>query len=123
MSSAQTPDQLYQTEQEAIRLSEEIKAEYWAVSAKSGGRSAGRGHAPEPAPRTFTSSSPTDVPGDGVRDFFFRVASLTFEAIVLSELENSGSKHVSDIVSESGSQIKGSVYPQTAAAHQTKGVF
>lgn len=43
MSSAQTPDQLYQTEQEAIRLSEEIKAEYWAVSAKSGGRSAGRG--------------------------------------------------------------------------------
>ncbi|TNM85154.1 hypothetical protein fugu_009332 [Takifugu bimaculatus] len=66
-----TADQLYQTEQEAIRLSEEIKAEYWAVSAKS---------------------------GDGVRDFFFRVASLTFEAVVLSELENSGSKHVSDIV-------------------------
>lgn len=53
-------------------------------------------------PRTFTSS-PSDVPGDGVRDFFFRVASLTFEAIVLSELENSGSKHASDIVSESDS--------------------
>lgn len=107
LSSAQTPDQLYQTEQEAIRLSEEIKAEYWAVSAKSGGRSAGRGgwgHAPEPAPRTFTSYSPSDGPGDGVRDFFFRVASLTFEAIVLSELENSVSKHVSDIVSESRSQ-------------------
>uniref|UniRef100_H3DFF5 RAB34, member RAS oncogene family b n=1 Tax=Tetraodon nigroviridis TaxID=99883 RepID=H3DFF5_TETNG len=66
-----SPDQLYQTEQEAIRLSEEIKAEYWAVSAKS---------------------------GDGVRDFFFRVASLTFEAIVLSELETGGSKHVGDIV-------------------------
>ncbi|XP_029704243.1 ras-related protein Rab-34-like [Takifugu rubripes] len=66
-----TADQLCQTEQEAIRLSEEIKAEYWAVSAKS---------------------------GDGVRDFFFRVASLTFEAVVLSELESSGSKHVSDIV-------------------------
>lgn len=45
--------------------------------------------------------SPRDIPGDGVRDFFFRVASLTFEATVLSELETSGLKHVSDIVSES----------------------
>jgi len=34
----QSPDQLAQIEQEAIRLSEEIKAEYWAVSAKSGER-------------------------------------------------------------------------------------
>lgn len=33
----QSPDQLSQVEEEAIRLSEEIKAEYWAVSAKSGG--------------------------------------------------------------------------------------
>ncbi|XP_044078349.1 ras-related protein Rab-34 isoform X2 [Siniperca chuatsi] len=66
-----SPDQLAQIEQEAIRLSEEIKAEYWAVSAKS---------------------------GDGVRDFFFRVASLTFEASVLSELEKSGSRHVGDII-------------------------
>ncbi|KAI3373765.1 hypothetical protein L3Q82_022351 [Scortum barcoo] len=69
-----SPDQLAQIEQEAIRLSEEIKAEYWAVSAKS---------------------------GDGVRDFFFRVASLTFEASVLSELEKSGSRQVGDIISES----------------------
>lgn len=66
-----SPDQLAQIEQEAIRLSEEIKAEYWAVSAKS---------------------------GDGVKDFFFRLASLTFEANVLAELEKSGSKHVSDII-------------------------
>lgn len=66
-----SPDQLAQIEQEAIRLSEEIKAEYWAVSAKS---------------------------GDGIRDFFFRVASLTFEANVLSELEKSGSKHAGDII-------------------------
>ncbi|CAG08873.1 unnamed protein product, partial [Tetraodon nigroviridis] len=90
-----SPDQLYQTEQEAIRLSEEIKAEYWAVSAKSGGSSAGA-HARSSAPATLISSS--GVPGDGVRDFFFRVASLTFEAIVLSELETGGSKHVGDIV-------------------------
>ncbi|XP_068186827.1 ras-related protein Rab-34-like [Antennarius striatus] len=61
-----SPEHLHQIEQEAIKLSEEIKAEYWAVSAKS---------------------------GDGVKDFFFRVASLTFEASVLSELEKSGSRH------------------------------
>ncbi|TMS14304.1 Ras-related protein Rab-34 [Larimichthys crocea] len=66
-----SPDQLSQIEQEAIRLSEEIKAEYWAVSAKS---------------------------GDGVKDFFFRVASLTFEANVLSELEKNGSRHVGDVI-------------------------
>lgn len=36
-----------------------------------------------------------------MKDFFFRVASLTFEANVLSELERSGSRHVGDIISES----------------------
>ncbi|XP_028322675.1 ras-related protein Rab-34 [Gouania willdenowi] len=66
-----SPEQLAQTEREAIRLSEEIKAEYWAVSAKS---------------------------GDGVRQFFFRVASLTFEANVLSELEKTGPRHVGDVI-------------------------
>ncbi|XP_017292672.1 ras-related protein Rab-34 isoform X1 [Kryptolebias marmoratus] len=66
-----SPELLAQTEQEAIRLSEEIRAEYWAVSAKS---------------------------GDGVRDFFLRVASLTFEANVLAELERSGSRHGKDII-------------------------
>ncbi|KAL3042747.1 hypothetical protein OYC64_020632 [Pagothenia borchgrevinki] len=66
-----SPEQLSQIEQEAIRLSEEIKAEYWAVSAKS---------------------------GDGVMNFFFRVASLTFEANVLSELEKSGARNDGDII-------------------------
>ncbi|XP_037543283.1 ras-related protein Rab-34 [Nematolebias whitei] len=66
-----SPELLAQTEQEAIRLSEEIRAEYWAVSAKS---------------------------GDGVRDFFLRVASLAFEANVLAELELSESRHVKDII-------------------------
>ncbi|XP_053702555.1 ras-related protein Rab-34-like [Synchiropus splendidus] len=66
-----SPEQLALVEQEAIRLSEEIRAEYWAVSAKS---------------------------GDGVRDFFFRVASLTFEANVLSEVEKSGSRHPTDVI-------------------------
>ncbi|XP_067347678.1 ras-related protein Rab-34-like isoform X2 [Channa argus] len=66
-----SPDQLAHIEQEAIKFSEEIKAEYWAVSAKS---------------------------GDGIKDFFLRVASLTFEANVLSELEKSGSRQVTDII-------------------------
>ncbi|XP_067232389.1 ras-related protein Rab-34 isoform X1 [Chanodichthys erythropterus] len=65
------PDQLAQMEQEAVKLSEEIRAEYWAVSALS---------------------------GDSVRDFFLRVASLTFEATVLSELERNNSRQVGDIV-------------------------
>ncbi|KAM4620619.1 ras-related protein Rab-34 [Polymixia lowei] len=66
-----SPDQLSHMEQEAKRLSEEIKAEYWAVSAKS---------------------------GEGIKDFFLRVASLTFEANVLAELEKNGSRHVGDII-------------------------
>ncbi|XP_016084328.1 ras-related protein Rab-34 isoform X3 [Sinocyclocheilus grahami] len=65
------PDQLAQMEQEAVRLSEEIRAEYWAVSALS---------------------------GESVRDFFLRVASLTFEATVLSELERNKSRQARDIV-------------------------
>uniref|UniRef100_A0A667X3U0 RAB34, member RAS oncogene family b n=1 Tax=Myripristis murdjan TaxID=586833 RepID=A0A667X3U0_9TELE len=68
-----SPEQLAYVEQEAIRLSEEIRAEYWAVSAKSG------------------------------RDFFFRVASLTFEANVLAELERRGSRDVGDIIRITGS--------------------
>ncbi|CAL8266255.1 unnamed protein product [Merluccius merluccius] len=64
-------DQLEDMEQEAVKLSEELKAEYWAVSSKS---------------------------GDGVHNFFFRVVSLTFEANVLAELEKSGTRHTSDII-------------------------
>ncbi|CAL8280706.1 unnamed protein product [Arctogadus glacialis] len=68
MSSAGQQEDM---EQEAVRLSEELKAEYWAVSAKS---------------------------GDGVKNFFFRMASLTFEANVLAELERSGARQSSDII-------------------------
>lgn len=74
-----SPDLLVKTEREAIKLSEEIKAEYWAVSAKS---------------------------GDGVRDFFFRVASLTFEANILSEIEKSGAKPSGDIIRITDNQDK-----------------
>lgn len=119
LSVFQSPDQLAQIEQEAIRLSEEIKAEYWAVSAKSGESQTHINRNKSPIP-TSNSQHPYMLfifcvifffslnsflclfiaPGDGIRDFFFRVASLTFEANVLSELEKSGSKHAGDIISK-----------------------
>ncbi|KAG9351598.1 hypothetical protein AGOR_G00025180 [Albula goreensis] len=66
-----SPAQFSQIEQDAIKLAEEIKAEYWAVSALS---------------------------GESVKEFFFRVAALTFEANVLAELEKSGSRRIGDVV-------------------------
>jgi hypothetical protein len=36
--------------------------------------------------------------GENVREFFFRVAALTFEANVLAELEKSGARHIADVV-------------------------
>ncbi|KAM9451742.1 ras-related protein Rab-34 isoform 2-T2 [Clarias gariepinus] len=65
------PDVLAEMEQEAIKLSEEIRAEYWVVSALS---------------------------GESVREFFFRVAALTFEARVIAELERNNNKHMDGIV-------------------------
>lgn len=44
--------------------------------------------------------------GESVRDFFLRVASLTFEATVLSELERNNSRQASDIVSKFFHYIK-----------------
>uniref|UniRef100_A0A8C5WPC6 Ras-related protein Rab-36 n=1 Tax=Laticauda laticaudata TaxID=8630 RepID=A0A8C5WPC6_LATLA len=50
------------TERDAVRLANEMQAEYWSVSAKT---------------------------GENVKDFFFRVAALAFERSVLMELEKS----------------------------------
>lgn len=36
--------------------------------------------------------------GENVREFFFRVAALTFEANVLAELEKSGARRIGDVV-------------------------
>ncbi|XP_040311292.1 ras-related protein Rab-34 isoform X2 [Herpailurus yagouaroundi] len=38
------------------------------------------------------------VSGENVREFFFRVAALTFEANVLAELEKSGARRIGDVV-------------------------
>lgn len=40
------------------------------------------------------------VSGENVREFFFRVAALTFEVNVLAELEKSGSRRIGDVVRE-----------------------
>ncbi|XP_057207626.1 ras-related protein Rab-34a isoform X3 [Triplophysa rosa] len=58
-------------EQDAIKLADQMKAEYWALSA---------------------------LTGENVREFFFRVASLTFEANVMAELEKSGSRRIGEVV-------------------------
>ncbi|KAK3561039.1 hypothetical protein QTP86_025706 [Hemibagrus guttatus] len=66
-----SPAQYSLIEQDAIKVAQEMKAEYWALSALS---------------------------GENVREFFFRVASLTFEANVLAELEKSSSRCIGDVV-------------------------
>ncbi|XP_072546747.1 ras-related protein Rab-34a isoform X1 [Salminus brasiliensis] len=66
-----SPAQYSLIEEDAVKLAAEIKAEYWAVSSLS---------------------------GENVREFFFRVASLTFEANVLAELEKSGSRRIGEVV-------------------------
>ncbi|XP_048413162.1 ras-related protein Rab-34-like [Stegostoma tigrinum] len=58
-------------EKDAIKIAKEIKAEYWAVSS---------------------------LTGENVKEFFFRVASLTFEANVLAELEKTGPRKIGDVV-------------------------
>ncbi|KAA0701846.1 Ras-related protein [Triplophysa tibetana] len=66
-----SPAQYSLIEQDAIKLADEMKAEYWALSA---------------------------LTGENVREFFFRVASLTFEANVMAELEKSGSRRIGEVV-------------------------
>ncbi|XP_072320528.1 ras-related protein Rab-34a isoform X2 [Eucyclogobius newberryi] len=66
-----SPAQYTQIEQDALKIAQEMSAEYWAVS-------------------SFT--------GENVREFFFRVASLAFEMNVLAELEKSGTRQIGDIV-------------------------
>ncbi|XP_024078280.1 ras-related protein Rab-34-like [Terrapene carolina triunguis] len=58
-------------ERDAIKVAKEMRAEYWAVSS---------------------------LTGENVREFFFRVASLTFETSVLAELEKSSARKIGDVV-------------------------
>ncbi|NXG38509.1 RAB34 protein, partial [Dromaius novaehollandiae] len=70
-----TPAQYSLMEKDALKVAQEMQAEYWAVSS---------------------------LTGENVRDFFFRVAALTFESSVLAELERSGARKIGDTVRISG---------------------
>ncbi|XP_055260889.1 ras-related protein Rab-36 isoform X2 [Moschus berezovskii] len=71
-----------QAEAEAVRLANEMQAEYWSVSAKTG-------DLPDPgtAPVTHVSA----LAGENVKAFFSRVAALAFEHSVLQDLERRSS--------------------------------
>ncbi|NXT62462.1 RAB34 protein, partial [Chaetops frenatus] len=67
-----TPAQYSLMEKDALKVAQEMQAEYWAVSS---------------------------LTGENVRDFFFRVAALTFESSVLAELERGyNSRRIGDTV-------------------------
>ncbi|NWT05296.1 RAB34 protein, partial [Mionectes macconnelli] len=66
-----TPAQYSLMEKDALKVAQEMQAEYWAVSS---------------------------LTGENVRDFFFRVAALTFESSVLAELERSHTRRIGDTV-------------------------
>ncbi|XP_073874985.1 ras-related protein Rab-34 isoform X12 [Macaca fascicularis] len=80
-----TPAQYALMEKDALQVAQEMKAEYWAVSSLT-----------DLALPLSTYLLP--VSGENVREFFFRVAALTFEANVLAELEKSGARRIGDVV-------------------------
>ncbi|NWX93153.1 RAB34 protein, partial [Nothoprocta ornata] len=95
-----TPAQYSLMEKDALKVAQEMQAEYWAVSSLTGGcpgpsrGAAGTGT----GPRTLTQ--PVLGTGENVRDFFFRVAALAFESSVLAELERGGARRIADTVRE-----------------------
>uniref|UniRef100_A0A7N5KIH4 Ras-related protein Rab-36 n=1 Tax=Ailuropoda melanoleuca TaxID=9646 RepID=A0A7N5KIH4_AILME len=112
-----TPAQYVLMEKDALKLAQELKAEYWAVSSLTGESEASgllQRHACLPGlsllslqlcPMTRGLERPLSthllhVSGENVREFFFRVAALTFEANVLAELEKSGARRIGDVVRE-----------------------
>ncbi|NXC64454.1 RAB34 protein, partial [Aleadryas rufinucha] len=67
-----SPAQYSLMEKDALKVAQEMRAEYWAVSS---------------------------LTGENVRDFFFRVAALTFENSVLAELERgNNARRIGDTV-------------------------
>ncbi|XP_015686088.1 ras-related protein Rab-34-like, partial [Protobothrops mucrosquamatus] len=68
-----TPAQYNLIERDAQKVAKEMQAEYWAVSS---------------------------LTGENIREFFFRLAALTFERSVLAELEKSNARRIGDVVHE-----------------------
>lgn len=100
-SLRQVPARYSQMEQDALKLAQEISAEYWAVSSLTGGSGA-CWTLVEADWRDFNPKPPSvrHAVGENVNEFFFRVASLAFETSVLAELEKSGSRQIGQVVSE-----------------------
>ncbi|XP_053131372.1 ras-related protein Rab-34 isoform X3 [Hemicordylus capensis] len=66
-----SPARYHHMEKDALKVAEEMQAEYWTVSS---------------------------LTGENVREFFFRVAALTFEGSVMAELERTNARRIGDIV-------------------------
>ncbi|NWZ73393.1 RAB34 protein, partial [Acrocephalus arundinaceus] len=95
-----TPAQYSLMEKDALKVAQEMQAEYWAVSSLTGESQLGGGmQTPASASSGDTQGVSSHGAGENVRDFFFRVAALTFENSVLAELERGGStRRIGDTV-------------------------
>ncbi|NXR17497.1 RAB34 protein, partial [Cinclus mexicanus] len=95
-----TPAQYSLMEKDALKVAQEMQAEYWAVSSLTGESQLGGGmKIPASAKPGDTQGVSFRGAGENVRDFFFRVAALTFESSVLAELERgSNTRRIGDTV-------------------------
>ena len=80
-----SPSTFKEVEESAIQIAQNLNAEYWAVSSKT---------------------------GENVKDFFFRVAALSFEGAVLRELERRENKPTTQIGKGSGIILSGPSSPK-----------
>ncbi|NXD03637.1 RAB34 protein, partial [Certhia familiaris] len=95
-----TPAQYSLMEKDALKVAQEMQAEYWAVSSLTGESQLDGGmQIPASAQSGDTQGVSSHGAGENVRDFFFRVAALTFESSVLAELERgSNTRRIGDTV-------------------------
>ncbi|NWZ82039.1 RAB34 protein, partial [Poecile atricapillus] len=95
-----TPAQYSLIEKDALKVAQEMQAEYWAVSSLTGESQLGGGmQIPASASSGDTQGVSSHGAGENVRDFFFRVAALTFESSVVAELERgSNTRRIGDTV-------------------------
>lgn len=98
----QTPAQYSLMEKDALKVAQEMQAEYWAVSSLTGESQLGGGmQIPASARSADAQGVFSHGAGENVRDFFFRVAALTFESSVLAELERgTNTRRIGDTVRE-----------------------
>lgn len=98
----QTPAQYSLMEKDALKVAQEMQAEYWAVSSLTGESQLGEGmQIPASARSGDAQGISSHGAGENVRDFFFRVAALTFESSVLAELERgNNTRRIGDTVRE-----------------------